>query len=301
MKIHTLDLLFQNIERTIAAYLLEGPDGWVLIETGPMSTLPTLRERIRQYAVKTTDIKHVLVTHIHLDHAGAAGWWAQQGATVYVHHVGAPHLIDPAKLWRSAGRIYGEQMEILWGEIVPAPADRVVPLDDGDEVAAAGLTLIAHDTPGHAWHHHVFQIGDVAFSGDAAGVRLAPDKWISLPAPPPEFDLQAWRKTIARLKALHVEKLYLTHFGEVHNVPDHFQQFGDLLENATGLVREQMEAGADRERIIDVYKQWNRERALDGGLPAGDFAQRYEAPNPLFMSVDGIMRYWRKKLENRTI
>ena len=293
MKIHTLDLLFQNFERAVAAYLLEGPDGWILVETGPMSTLPTLQDQVRQYGLKTTDIKHVLVTHIHLDHAGAAGWWAQQGATVYVHHAGAPHLIDPAKLWRSASRIYGEQMHKLWGAIVPAPADRVVSVKSGDQVDAAGLTLIAHDAPGHAWHHHVFQIGNVAFCGDAAGVRLVPHKWISLPAPPPEFDLEAWRNTLAYLQAMNFETLYLTHFGRVDNVSRHLRQFGELLEDATGLIREQMKAGVDREQVIQVYKQWSWERAYDAGLAASDFSQRYEAPNPLFMSVDGIMRYWR--------
>ena len=105
MKIQTLDLWFQNLERSIATYLIKGPEGYVLVETGPMSTLPTLQRRLREQGVTADDVKHVLVTHIHLDHAGAAGWWAQQGATVYVHHVGAPHLVDPSRLWRSAGRL----------------------------------------------------------------------------------------------------------------------------------------------------------------------------------------------------
>lgn len=294
-KIHTIDLLFQTLERSIASYLVEGPAGVVLVETGPMTTLSTLLAKIEEHGLQPADIGHVLVTHIHLDHAGAAGWWAQQGATVFVHHVGAPHLIDPSRLWRSAGRIYGEAMERLWGEIVPAPAERVIAIEDGDTIEAAGLTFVAHDTPGHAWHHHVFQLEDVGFAGDAAGVRLVPDDWVSLPAPPPEFDLQAWQQTLQKMRALDLDALYLTHFGKVADTAEHLQRLETLLNSNTAFVREQMEAGVQRDDLVQAYRQWNRERALSTELGAGGFAGRYEAANPLFMSVDGIMRYWRKQ------
>lgn len=297
MRIHTLDLLFQDLERSIAAYLVEGSAGYVLVETGPMSTLGTLRMRLDQKGVSVDDIRHVLVTHIHLDHAGAAGWWAQQGATVYVHHVGAPHLVDPSRLWHSAGRIYDDEMERLWGEILPAPENRVVPVDDGDRIEVAGLTFTAWDTPGHAWHHHLFQLGDIGFSGDAAGIRLAPDTWISLPAPPPEFDLDAWQITLDKIAALNLDALYLTHFGRVDYPGHHLRQLEAVMTAATAFIKEGMQEGLQRVELIEAYRAWNRERAGEADTLADDFAERYEAANPLFMSVDGIMRYVRKRAE----
>ncbi|MFW6183218.1 MAG: MBL fold metallo-hydrolase [Chloroflexota bacterium] len=296
MTIHTIDLKFQGVPQAVACYLVQGPEGWLLVETGPMSTLPQLRQELARRGVSETQLDAVLVTHIHLDHAGAAGWWAQHGVAVYVHHVGAPHLIDPSRLWRSAGRIYGDQMEMLWGEAAPAPQENVVTLEDGDVVQVAGLTLTALDTPGHAWHHHVYRLGEIAFSGDAAGVRVPGSNWVSLPAPPPELDLEAWNKTLDRLEAEQLQALYLTHFGRVDDVGPHLRQLREMMEAAAGFVREQMERGKEREQIVEAYVAWNRERALAAGMPADDFA-KYEAANPLFMSVDGLLRYWRKQKE----
>lgn len=296
MTIHTIDLKFQGVPQAIACYLVQGPDGWLLVETGPMSTLPQLRQELARQGVSETQLDAVLVTHIHLDHAGAAGWWAQQGVTVYVHHVGAPHLIDPSRLWRSAGRIYGDQMETLWGEAAPAPQENVVALEDGDTVQAAGLTLTALDTPGHAWHHHVYRLGEIAFSGDAAGVRVPGNQWVSLPAPPPELDLEAWKKTLDRLETQQLQALYLTHFGRVDDVAPHLRQLREMMEAAAAFVRQQMEQGHERGQIVEAYMSWNRERAVAAGMPADDFL-KYEAANPLFMSVDGLMRYWRKQKE----
>ena len=296
MQIHTLDLDFQNVRHAIAAYLVEGPAGWLLVETGPMSTLQTLLKRLAAHGLEPADIRHVCVTHIHLDHAGAAGWWAQQGARIYVHHVGAPHLVDPGKLWQSASRIYGDETKALWGEVLPAPAAQVTALADGDTVEAVGLTLTALDTPGHAWHHHVFRLGDVAFSGDAAGVRVPGSGWVSLPAPPPEFNVEVWQQTLDRLESEQFTALYLTHFGRIADVSNQLQQLRAIMAAATAFVREQMEAGVPRDLIADRYVGWNREQALAAGMPADAFA-RYEAANPLPMSVDGIMRYWRKRAE----
>lgn len=294
MQIHTIDLNFQGIPEAIAAYLVQGPEGWLLIETGPMTTLDRLRHEIRQMGLSEADIKHVLVTHIHLDHAGAAGWWASQGAQLYVHHVGAPHLIDPSRLWRSAGRIYGDRMEQLWGEMVPAPAEQVIALADGDQIHAAGLTLTALDTPGHAGHHHVFRLERIAFSGDAAGVRIPRSEWVSLPAPPPEFNAELWHQTLDRLLGLDLDALYLTHFGRVDDVRNQLDSLRTLIEAATGFVQQHLEAGSEREELLQAYTDWNREQALAAGLSPTDFLT-YELANPLFMSVDGIVRYLRNR------
>ena len=296
MRIETLDLDFGQTAETIAAFLVFGPEGPVLVETGPASTLPTLLARLEEHGVQPGDVRHVLVTHIHLDHAGAAGWWAQQGATVYVHPNGERHLIDPSKLLTSAERIYEDRMDSLWGRTVPAPAENVVAVKGDSTIEAAGLEFVALDTPGHARHHHVYRLGDVAFTGDAAGVRLGERHWIDLPAPPPEFDLGAWKGTLTRLRSENLDTLYRTHFGPTSDVSVQLDQFEAHLEEGAALVRDMMAEGLDREAMIDRYNQtmW-RLASADGVDDAAALA--YELANPRFMSVDGISRYWRKRAE----
>jgi glyoxylase-like metal-dependent hydrolase (beta-lactamase superfamily II) len=295
MRIETLDLDFGHTPETIAAFLVFGPEGPVLVETGPASTLPNLLARLAEHGVAPEDVRHVLVTHIHLDHAGAAGWWAQEGATVYVHPNGG-HLVDPSKLLTSAERIYQDRMDELWGQTVPAPAERVVAVEGNSTIEAAGLSFIALDTPGHARHHHVYRLGDVAFTGDAAGVRLGDRHWIDLPGPPPEFDLEAWKSTLQRLRQENLTAVYRTHFGATTNVAAQLDQFEAHLEEGADLVRDMMAEGVDREAMIDRYNQtmW-RLASADGVDDAAALA--YELANPRFMSVDGIARYWRKRAE----
>jgi glyoxylase-like metal-dependent hydrolase (beta-lactamase superfamily II) len=294
LPIHTLDLNFQGRASSIASYLVEGPGGPVLVETGPASTLPTLLAGLAERGYTPADVRHVLVTHIHLDHAGAAGWWAGQGAEVYVHHVGAPHLIDPSKLLASAGRIYGDQMEALWGQVLPAPAERVHAIGDGDCVEVAGLSFLALDTPGHAYHHHVYRLGEIAFTGDAAGIHIPGPAFVDLPAPPPEFNLGLWRATIARLLQGPFTAIYPTHFGRVDGWQAQLAGLAALLEEATEFIRRRMEEGLEREGILAQYLEWHFNRARAAGMPQEVLA-RYEAANPHYMSVDGIMRYWRKR------
>lgn len=294
MDIHTLDLAFQGVPHAIASYLLVGRDGPVLVETGPGSTHDALVGALAAHGFAPDDVRHVLVTHIHLDHAGAAGWWAANGARVYVHHVGAPHLIDPGKLLASARRIYGDRMDTLWGDIVAAPAENVVALEDGAVVDAGGLGLVALDTPGHARHHMVFRLGDVAFTGDAAGVRIPGQALVDLPAPPPEFDREAWDQTIDRIGAERFRAIYPTHFGRVDDVASHLRDLRSLLAEATGFVRGLLAAGADRETMIHAYRRWGEDRMAAAGVADGD-PSLYELANPFAMSVDGIARYWRKR------
>lgn len=300
-QIATLDLFFRKLPKTIASYLIAGPDGLVLVETGPASTLPALRAQLAAYGCQLSDIKHVLVTHIHLDHAGAAGWLAREGAQIYVHHVGAPHLIDPSRLLNSAGRIYGAAMDELWGETVAAPADKVTAVYDGDVIDAAGLQFAAIDSPGHAWHHHTYRLDDVAFTGDAAGIHIPGSALVDLPAPPPEFKLEVWDKTIDRLLAENFSAIYPTHFGRVDQPSLQLEKLRQLMHEAAEFIRENMAANLDRDSIVQAYVAWMHQRAKDAGL--SDYAiQQYDAANPLYMSVDGIMRYWNRKQakENET-
>jgi glyoxylase-like metal-dependent hydrolase (beta-lactamase superfamily II) len=295
MEIHTLDLNFRDTPNTIASYLVVGPGGPVLIETGPGSTLTTLHKRLAEHGYRPGDIKYVLVSHIHLDHAGAAGWWAQQGSQVFVHRVGAPHLIDPSKLLSSAGRIYGDQMHPLWGETLPAPAKHVTSVSDGDRINIAGLAFKAIDTPGHAYHHHVYLLERVAFSGDAAGIHIPGPSFVDLPAPPPEFNLELWLQSVDRQCALDVEAIYPTHFGRVDDWREHLSAFRELLQEASAFIRRWLIDGLSREEIVDNYLAWQRDRARESRIGAVVF-KRYEVSNPLYMSVDGIMRYWSKRL-----
>ena len=293
-QITTLDLGFKNLPKTIASYLITGPDGLLLVETGPASTLPNLRAQLAECGYRSNDIKHVLVTHIHLDHSGAAGWLAQEGAQIYVHHVGAPHLIDPSRLLHSAERIYGDQMDTLWGETVAAPADKVTAVYDGETIDVAGLQFTAINTPGHAWHHHTYRLGDVAFTGDAAGIHIPGTQLVDLPAPPPEFKLEVWDKTINRLLAENLTAIYPTHFGQVENPSKQLELLRTIMHKATEFVRLHMEEEQDRDSIVDAYVTWMQNRAREAGL--SEYAiQQFDTANPLYMSVDGIMRYWQRR------
>lgn len=295
-RIHCLDLDFQGRARAIAAYLVMAPEGPLLVETGPASTLPTLLARMAEHGVRPAELRGIFVSHIHLDHAGAAGHLAHAAAPVYVHPAGAPHLVDPSRLLASAGRVYGQEMDRLWGQMRPLPEAWVIPVADGQVVERAGLAFEAIETPGHARHHHVWRLGDRAFTGDAAGVRLPGQRLVALPAPPPEFDLEAWERTIARLAALDLEEILPTHFGPHRDVAWQLQRFGEVLREAAGLIRQGLQEGLDREALLARYRDWDRAQAEAAGLNEADLAA-YAKANPLAMSVDGIARYWRKLAE----
>lgn len=304
MEIHTLDLSFHDVAEAIAVYLIEGPDGPLLIETGPGASIPALRAGLAAHGLAPADIGHALVTHIHLDHAGAAGWLAEQGTRIYVHPVGAPHLIDPSRLLASAARIYGDKMDWLWGPMLPVPAEQLTVLADGERVDICGLAITPIDTPGHAGHHFTYRIrsarngaarsGDVAFTGDAAGVRLPGQRMVALPAPPPEFDLELWDRTLTRLAEQRLSRIYLTHFGAFDDVAEHLAELRELMHDSAAFVRAAMVEGVERDALVERYTAWNRARAEDLEVPADVFAA-YELANPLYMAVDGLMRYWRKR------
>ena len=294
MRVHTIDLCFQGIPSAIGAYLVEGPAGQLLIETGPASTLPALEAALAERGLMVEDLSAVFVSHIHLDHAGAAGHLAERGLPIHVHPAGAPHLADPTRLLGSASRIYGEAMDRLWGSTRPVPVERLRAVADGETVEAAGLGVSAIDTPGHAGHHHCWRIADLAFTGDVAGVRLPGANLVALPAPPPEIDLEAWEGSIDRLASAGLHRLYPTHFGASDAVDWHLTALREALRGAAELVRAGLEAGLEREAILARYQAWHQARATAAGLDPKAVAA-YEAANPLAMSVDGLLRYWRKR------
>lgn len=294
MNIHTLDLGFQGMPHAIAAYLVAAPDGPILFETGPGSTRATLVAEIEARGYALADVRQVFVSHIHLDHAGAAGWLAGQGARVYVHPIGAPHLVDPSRLLASAGRIYGDAMDRLWGETVPAPAEQVTAVTDGQIVRVNGIDVGVVDSPGHARHHNVYVVGDVAFTGDIGGVRIDGSGMLDLPAVPPEFDRESWYRSLDRLEDLNLSAVYPTHFGRVENVTRHWRDLRALIGESTGFIQGMLAMGADRATVIRAYTDWNRGRAAAVGATQANIGQA-DLANPLAISVDGIIRYWQKR------
>lgn len=294
MLIHTLDLCFQGQPQLIAAYLVEcGKGELALIETGPGSTLPALLEGIRALGFSPDAVKHVFVTHIHLDHAGAAGWWAQQGATVFAHPKATPHLIDPSKLVESAKRIYTDRMDALWGDMLPAPTDRVVTLTDGQTVKVGKTTFTAIDTPGHARHHHAYACDGVCFTGDTAGMKLPDCRYLSVTAAPPQFDPVAYGDSLARLHAAGFSKLYLAHFGEVTEVGTHLSHYAMRVEQVYDCVQALLADGLRGDSLRIAYGEAEHAIALQAGVSEADWL-RYEAGNSTSMCADGIALFCEK-------
>jgi glyoxylase-like metal-dependent hydrolase (beta-lactamase superfamily II) len=284
MEVHTLDLQFQ----AIAAYLLRDGNDCSLVETGPATCRDALLAGLQQLGVEAQQIRRVFVTHIHLDHSGDAGWWAQQGADIYVHPRGAAHLIDPSKLIDSASRVYGDQMRSLWGDILPAPAQRVLTLTDGDRIAVGDNFLQAWDTPGHARHHLAFSIGDACFTGDVAGVRLiGTEPYLSVASAPPQFELQPYLDSINRLQAQGFTKLYLTHFGLVTDVTAHWQAYALRVQTAFETVAGWLQLGWSSQQIATAYRKREESTASSSGVSPTDW-QRLEIVNNLAMSVAGL-------------
>jgi glyoxylase-like metal-dependent hydrolase (beta-lactamase superfamily II) len=294
MKINVLDLRFQNVPGIIGSFLMESEGELALIETGPGATLPQCLEALSDHGVSAGQIRKVFVTHIHLDHAGAAGWWAQQGATVYCHPAAARHLIDPSRLLDSARGVYGEEgLRSLWGEMLPAPAERVCALQDGESVAVGGVRLMAWDTPGHARHHHVFHAAGVCFTGDVAGVRLENCGYTSVAAAPPQFDAAAYVASVRRLQSGGFDELFLTHYGSVRDVGSHLDNYARRVVE----VRDRM-AGWLKGAPGGEVEAWHEElrgryRAAEAAVAGaagvgGDLWGRYELANGAGMCADGV-------------
>ena len=290
--VRVLDLHFGE-PGTIAAFLLQSGDGPVLIETGPDSTYPTLVNQLSAAGVSPEQVRHVLLTHIHLDHAGAAWRLAGLGATVHVHPAGASHLADPAKLLTSARRIYGERMETLWGRLEAIPSARLRVVADGEVLRIGGLHLEALHTPGHATHHIAYLTDGMVFTGDVAGVRMAGGPVVP-PCPPPDIDLEAWRASIARLRALDADILYLTHFGPVADVGGHLHDLEWSLRSYASWVREKLHRGVDEAALVPLLEAYTEGFLSAQGCEEAAL-ERYALANPAFMSVAGLGRYWRKR------
>ena len=294
-RVITLDLKFQGRSHAIASYLIRSGEAVVLIESGPGSTLPGLEAGLANEGLSPPDVTHLLLTHIHLDHAGAAGWLARQGAEIYVHPVGAPHMINPEKLLASATRIYGDRMEALWGEFLPVPAAKLHVARDGKEIVIGNLKFIPIDTPGHAEHHYAYLFEDICFSGDVSGVRIPGYQYLRLPMVPPELNLERWHASMKRLRQETFARIAPTHFGIYDDPEWQLREVDKGLDDAERWLEQTMteDPSMPIEAMRESFTDWMVEQATEMGL-SEDVVNAFTVANPPGMSADGLLRYWKK-------
>ncbi len=293
--IKILDLNFLGANHTIASYLLETSAGPVLFETGPHSTFPQLEKNLAEHGYRAEEVQHVFVTHIHLDHAGAAWAFAEKGATVYVHPFGVRHLSDPSKLMASARRIYQEEMDRLWGEMNAIAGERLHPTAHEESITVGDQTVKAWHTPGHAVHHIAWQVGDLLFTGDVAGVKID-DGIVVPPCPPPDINIEDWQASIELIKKLPLSRLYLTHYGPVTEIRDHLATLERRLLEWANWMKPFYEQGTDPNAITPQFEAFVRKELENHGI-SEEGLERYEYANPSWMSVAGLLRYWKKREE----
>ena len=291
------DLEFQGLRRIIATAALSGSDGIAIVDPGPSTTLPTLRRHLESMGATVQDIAALLLTHIHLDHAGASGTLLRENPRirVYVHEVGVPHLIDPAKLLASAGRLYAGDMERLWGEVLPVASSAIVALAGGEHINIGGRSWEVAYTPGHASHHVSFfsDAAGIAFVGDTAGVRVLRDGFILPPTPPPDIDIPLWMTSLEAIERWQPETLFLTHFGPSNGVTAHLAELRDHLQMSERFGREALASGDDE----SAREQWfvtRVRREMGRHLEESD-VRGYEAAGRLDLNWRGIARYLTKR------
>lgn len=294
-----VDLNFLGAPEIIATAILHGTSGVALVDPGPGTTIGNLKRSLQQKGISIADVRQILLTHIHLDHAGAAGALVRENPNieVFVHERGAPHMIDPAKLLASAGRLYGADMERLWGEFVPVPSGNVRVLTGGERIATAGRELEVAYTPGHASHHVSFfdRSTRVAFCGDTAGIRRHGRGYIMPPTPPPDIDLEAWRDSADRILSWDPDTLFLTHFGPFHGARPHFQGLLENLAAWSEIVRRVMSNAS----FDDAQRQraFIEEAVTEIKRKVGEYeAEQYGRAGRLDYSWQGLSRYWTKKV-----
>ena len=271
-----IDLHHQGVERSIGCYLLDTDEGPALFDCGPSTTIDALEAGLAREGLRLADIGHLLLSHIHLDHAGAAGVLVRKNPALQVHvsEIGAPHLVEPSRLERSARRLYGESFDTLWGELAPVPEENV------RIVGSRVLGLDSFPTPGHASHHVSYLDRDgTLYAGDAAGVRIQPGRYVMPPTPPPEFDLELWQRSLDAIEARGPERLALIHFGVAEDPGRHIADLRlELFDWAEFVL-----GGAGEDEFIAYGRA-----ALAN---AGEDVATYGVAMPLWQSYRGLARW----------
>ena len=276
-----IDLLHLGRDRVIGAFLLETSDGPALHDCGPATTYDTLRGALTDLGVPVGDLRHLLLSHIHFDHAGAAGLLVRDNPqlTVHVSEIGAPHLVDPSRLERSARRLFLDHFERLWGGLVPIPEQNI--RVTGDRV----LDFDCFPSPGHASHHVCYLRDGILLAGDAAGVRIDPSPLVMPPTPPPDVDLEAWDATLDEIERRAPDRLALIHFGIFDDVDRHLGDLRTRMHEFADLVR----SGATEEQFVETVHDLLVDESPD-----------YDAAFPPTQDYRGLARYWEKRHEAET-
>lgn len=291
-----VDLDFLGVPGIIATAVLHGPGGVALIDPGPSSTLPALHAALARAAIPLRDVRALVLTHIHLDHAGATGTLVREhpALRVYVHERGAPHMIDPARLVASATRLWGSEMDRLWGEVNPVPRESLIVLSGDERIGTGGRDLDVAYTPGHAAHHVSYydRASGIAFVGDTAGIRLAAG-FVLPPTPPPDIDLEAWSSSLARISRWSPETLFVTHFGPSSPTSVHLTEMADHLQLTGGLAQASLARdGDDRDREAWFTSELRRELRR---RMTEEQASAYEVAGRFDLNWQGLARYWSKR------
>lgn len=293
-----IDLEFQDVAAVIGAYVFDTEDGLAIIDCGPSTTTDALLGGLEALGLDPQRLRHILLTHIHLDHAGAGGLLLRRfpEARLYVHEVGAAHQADPSKLLASATRIYGDQMDTLWGEIAPVAPERMVVIADGETLDIGERQLDVLYTPGHASHHvtYIDRQSRSAFTGDVAGVRIPPADAVWPPTPPPDLDVAAWHASIARLRAAAPARLCLSHYGVVQRVGPHLNELDAHIDEWIALVERLRAEGLQRDAIVERLIAITRADLMALGSDEVTLS-RYAWATPYGMAVDGILRFLNKR------
>lgn len=294
-----VDLQFQNTAKAIATGVYGGDGGVVLVDPGPGSCIDTLTGLLKAQGIRVGDIQSILITHIHLDHAGATGLLVQENPKirVFVHEKGAPHVVDPSKLINSANQLWGvDGVARLWGKTVPVPQANLHILGEHDRITAGGNIFDVRYTPGHASHHVSYfdASSGIVWAGDTAGLRFTSQVFTLPPTPPPDIDLEAWRESIATLRAWKPETVCITHFGPYGNVPEHLDDLERSLAAAAEIVRRILVSDASDEAKYEQFKKEIHAYVRASGIPEEDISP-LEHVGPLEFNWRGLVRYWKKR------
>ncbi len=296
---HSTLIDLQHLDRTevIATCLLENDGRFALLDPGPESCLENLTKSLDSLGLTVKDLDMILLTHIHLDHAGSTGAIFRENPAlkVYVHEKGTPHLTDPSRLMKSAVRVFGSELKKLWGDFQSVPANHITSLRGGETLLLGKRKLNVIHTPGHASHHisYLDESTGVAFVGDAAGIRLSNRDCILPVTPPPEIDLVLWKESIQKIQEWYPELLFLTHFGLASPVKDHFDSLIESFQKWSDKIRRQLSEPGDDEQHACEFLSWLRKDVVK--QTGESQAIRYETAIASKMSWFGLARYLRKK------
>ena len=295
----TLDDLWMGRPRSIATALLESDDHRAIVDPGPGSTMAGLREELHAHGLSVMDLDAILLTHIHLDHAGATGALVRENPrlAVYLHKLGAPHMIDPSKLLASAARLWPNDLERLFGETLPVPGQNLHILEGGETIPLGARKIEVVYTPGHASHHVSYfeNLEGVAFVGDTAGVRIEGHSYVMPATPPPDIDLGIWDSSFAAILERQPARLFLTHFGFSENPPEHIAQFRERLHGWAAITEKIIRTAQSDSAAMESFLSTMRGE-ISEHLPAEE-VEHYVFSAGLNLSFLGLARYLRKRAQ----